>query len=425
MNMEKVGVVGLGYVGLPLAAAFSRAYDVVGFDVNETRIADLKKAEDETNEVTPEELRNPRLTFTTNASDLSESTVLVVAVPTPITRDYTPDLSYLESASAVVGGVLKPGMLVVFESTVYPGVTEEVCLPVLEKVSGLKLGEFQLGYSPERVNPGDKEHTIDRVVKVVSGHDDEALARTAALYQAIVHAGVHQAATIKVAEAAKVVENVQLDLNISLMNELSKIFALLEVDTHAVIDAASTKWNFHRYTPGLVGGHCIGVDPYYLTKRAQDMRYNPEVILSGRRINDGMGTYVAEMVVRDLIQARCFPQDAHVLIMGLTFKENVPDLRNTRATDVVDELLTQGVKVSVCEPLFDDATIRETFGYEPLALADAADLDAVVVINGHDAFMDYSLADLRSKMRTPVMWDIKQVFSRSEAESLGFHYSSL
>jgi UDP-N-acetyl-D-galactosamine dehydrogenase len=316
-------------------------------------------------------------------------------------------------------------MMVCYESTVYPGVTEDVCLPILEKVSGLQLGDFDLGYSPERVNPGDKEHTVRTVVKIVSGHNLRALERAAAVYGKATRAGVHRAPDIKTAEAAKVIENVQRDLNIALMNELSKIFGRIGINTNEVLAAAGTKWNFHRYHPGLVGGHCIGVDPYYLTHRALQLGYHPEVILAGRRINDGMGAYVGELCVRQLVAAGTLPKNAKIWIMGLTFKENVPDFRNTRAVDVVAYLQGFGASVTAWEPMGTPAQIEKYFGLKTVTFDEAHDLDAVVLINAHSAFKGISLAALRKKMKTPVLVDVKNFFPRDEANAMGFSYASL
>lgn len=423
--MEKIGVVGLGYVGLPLAAAFADCYDVIGFDVNAERVRSLQSGIDENHEVGAGDVQNPRLSYTSSIEDLSDCTFIVVAVPSPINSANEPDLECLESASRMVGTILKPGMCVVFESTVYPGVTEDVCLPLLESASGLKLGEFQLGYSPERVNPGDKNRPIQAIVKIVSGADATALDRVAAVYGQVITAGVHRASSIKTAEAAKVIENVQRDLNIALMNELSKIFALMGLNTAEVLDAAATKWNFHRYHPGLVGGHCIGVDPYYLTHRALKLGYHPEVILAGRRINDNMGNYVGEMTVRALNKAGRLPRDARVSVLGLTFKENVPDLRNTRAIDVVRYLQGFGVDITVWEPIVDASLIERQFGLRSQPVMESQDLDAIVLVNGHDAFRSLDLAALRPRMRTPVIVDVKNFFDRDVVTNLGFEYVTL
>lgn len=425
MSEEKIGVVGLGYVGLPLAAAFAPHYDVVGFDVNEARVEALSKGIDANNEVEPGALNNPRLRFTSQASDLADCTFIVVAVPSPINNSNEPDLECLEKASETVGKILKPGQCVVFESTVYPGVTEEVCLPIMEKVSGLKLGEFQLGYSPERVNPGDKERPIHKIIKVVSGADEASGDRVEKVYARVIMAGVHRAPNIKTAEASKIIENVQRDLNIALMNELSKIFSRMGLHTADVIAAAGTKWNFHKYHPGLVGGHCIGVDPYYLTHRSLQLGYHPEVIISGRRINNNMGQYVGELTVRGMNNAGRIPRGSRVWMMGLTFKENVPDLRNTRALDVVDYLQGFGAEVLAWEPLVEADEIKKRFGLETMTFDEIKDIDAVVLINGHDDFKFITLQALKAKMRTPVIMDVKNFFPRHEAEEMGFEYISL
>ncbi|MFH0909784.1 MAG: nucleotide sugar dehydrogenase [bacterium] len=425
MNVEKIGIIGLGYVGMPLASALAEHFDVVGFDIKAARIEELKSGKDHTGEVTAEELKNPRLSFTADIAGLSSCTFLIVAVPTPTTTSREPDLEPLVHSSKAVGSILKKGMMVSYESTVYPGVTEDVCLPILEKESGLKLGDFDLGYSPERVNPGDTEHTVRTVVKIVSGHNARALDRAAAVYGKATRAGVHRAPDIKTAEAAKVIENVQRDLNIALMNELSKIFGRIGINTDEVLAAAGTKWNFHRYHPGLVGGHCIGVDPYYLTHRALQLGYHPEVILAGRRINDGMGAYVGELCVRQLVAGGTLPKNANIWVMGLTFKENVPDFRNTRAIDVVKYLQGFGAAVTAWEPMGSPAQIEKYFGLKTVTFDEVHDLDAVVLINGHNAFKSISLAALRQKMKTPVLVDAKNFFPRQEARDLGFSYASL
>ena len=423
---EKIGVVGLGYVGMPLAMAFAEQYEVVGIDASQRRLTELRQGVDCTGEFSAEELRAATaLELTENPEALADCTFIIVAVPTPLDAAKNPDLTALRVSSEMVGKQLKAGMMVVYESTVYPGVTEEVCLPILEQESGLKLGDFDLGYSPERVNPGDKQHTVKTILKIVSGHNAAALKRAEQVYGSVITAGIHSAPTIKTAEAAKVIENVQRDLNISLMNELSKIFSLMDINTEDVLAAAGTKWNFHKYHPGLVGGHCIGVDPYYLTHRALQLGYHPEVILAGRRINDSMGHYVGEMAIRSIIKAGRLPGEANVLVLGLTFKENVPDFRNSRATDVVDYLKEYGVNVKVWEPMATAEDIKERYGLETLPLADANELDAVILINGHDAFRSIQLDALRKKMRTPVLVDVKNFFDGDEARAAGFRYSSL
>ena len=425
MREEIIGVVGLGYVGLPLAVRLSGAFQVVGFDINPRRIEELKAGHDHTHEVDPAMLNPDSLSYTASVEDLTACTFLIVAVPTPVTDAHDPDLTPAIEATKTVGAILGKGMLVSYESTVYPGVTEEVCAPILEAMSGLKLGDFDLAYSPERVNPGDKQHTIDKIVKVVSASSPEALERAAFVYGKVTDAGVHRAPSIKTAEAAKVIENVQRDLNIALMNELSKIFNLMGIHTGDVLEAAGTKWNFHKYHPGLVGGHCIGVDPYYLTYRAVQLGYHPEVILAGRRINDGMGHYVGDMVIRALNAAGRLPRDAKIWLLGLTFKENVPDFRNTRAVDVARYLQGFGCHVVAWEPMVDSETIRKKFGLESVSYDAIQEADAVVLVNGHNAYREIQLADLRQKVRTPVLVDIKNFFPREQAEQLGFIYKSL
>ncbi len=422
---EIVGVVGLGYVGMPLAVAFSKLTEVVGYDIRPVRVDELRAGRDHTGEADPKDLKHPNLHFTSDPQDLARCTTIIVAVPTPVNIAKEPDLDPLIRSSEMIGKVMRRGTMVVYESTVYPGVTEDVCLPLLEKHSGLKLGEFDLAYSPERVNPGDKEHTVTNVIKIVSGHNAKALQRCAALYRSIVKAGVHPASNIKTAEAAKVIENVQRDLNIALMNELSKIFARIGIDTHEVIEAAGTKWNFHKYHPGLVGGHCIGVDPYYLTHRALMLGYHPEVILAGRRINDSMGSYVGELCIREMIAAGRLPKNANVWILGMTFKENVPDFRNSRAEDVVAYLRGFGCNVTTWEPLGEPETLKRKFDIETVTPQQARDIDAIVLINKHDAYKPLTLARLRKVCRTPVIVDAKHFFNRDQARKLGFRYVSL
>jgi UDP-N-acetyl-D-galactosamine dehydrogenase len=420
-----IGIVGLGYVGLPLATAFAEKHKVVGFDVKMDRVKELKVGRDHTGEVDPALLNNRNLSFTTDPNELRQCTFIIIAVPTPINEAKDPDLTPLDESSKTVGKILKKGMMVVYESTVYPGVTEDFCLPILERESGLKLGQFDLGYSPERVNPGDKKHTVKGIVKVVSGHNHKALKRCAAVYGSIIDAGIHEAPNIMTAEAAKVIENVQRDLNIALMNELSKIFSRLGLRTKEVLDASSTKWNFHRYHPGLVGGHCIGVDPYYLTHRALALGYHPEVILAGRRINDGMGNYVGELTIRELNAAGVLPRRANIWVLGLTFKENVPDFRNTRAVDVIKYLQDLGARITVWEPMVNAQQIKQQFGLNTVTFDKIRNIDAVVLINAHDEFQRITLRDLRKKMRHKVLIDVKNFFDRNEAKKLGFRYVSL
>ncbi|HEY4070853.1 MAG TPA: nucleotide sugar dehydrogenase [Sphingomicrobium sp.] len=381
----KVAVVGLGYVGLPLAVALARKHDVVGFDISAERIAALREGIDWTNEVPAEQLADLRLA--NDPVELRDSEVFIVTVPTPIDEANRPDFDAMLKACALVGPVLTKGAIVVFESTVYPGVTEEICAPALEQASGLKAGEdFKLGYSPERINPGDKERSVEKIVKVVAGQDAATLDKLADLYGSVIEAGVHRAPSIKVAEAAKVIENTQRDLNIALMNEIAKICHLLGIRTRDVLDAAGTKWNFLKFYPGLVGGHCIGVDPYYLTAKAEQLGYQPEVILSGRRVNDGMGAYLAQRIVK-LIAASGRPIiKARVGILGLTFKENVPDIRNSKVIDTYRELREFGVEPIVHDPRADPATVRHEYGVELSPLEDFRDLRALIYAVDHEDY---------------------------------------
>jgi UDP-N-acetyl-D-galactosamine dehydrogenase len=383
----KIAVVGLGYVGLPLAVALARRHDVVGFDVSATRVADLRNGLDSTHEVSAEALRSVDLKIGGDPADLHGRDIFIVTVPTPIDEANRPDFDALLKACAIVGPVLSSGAIVVFESTVYPGVTEEVCAPALERASGLKAGEdFKLGYSPERINPGDKTHPLEKVVKVVAGEDAETLDTLSALYGSVVEAGIHRASSIKVAEAAKVIENTQRDLNIALMNEVAKICHLLDIPTRDVLAAAGTKWNFLKFHPGLVGGHCIGVDPYYLTAKAEQLGYQPEVILAGRRVNDGMGAYLAQRVVK-LIAASGLPiGKARVGILGFTFKENVPDIRNSKVIDTWRELREFGIEPLVHDPRADPTAVRDAYGVELCDLDAFSDLAALIYAVGHEEY---------------------------------------
>jgi UDP-N-acetyl-D-galactosamine dehydrogenase len=407
---EKVAVIGLGYVGLPVALAFARALPgTVGFDVSEGRVAALKAGEDRTGEVSADDLLASGLVVTSDPKDLAGVTFFVVAVPSPVDANKQPDLEPLERASETVGKALRPGAVVVYESTVYPGVTEGVCGPILEKASGLVCGrDFTLGYSPERINPGDKEHTLERIVKVVSGQDARTLERVARAYAGIVPAGVHRAPTIAVAEAAKVIENTQRDLNIALMNELALIFDRLGIRTKDVLEAAGTKWNFLNFSPGLVGGHCIGVDPYYLTRRAEAAGYHPEVILAGRRINDGMGGYIARKAVKLLAKGGTPPGGARAGVLGLTFKEDVPDLRNSRVPDILSELSEFGIEALVHDPLADPREASEEYGVELVGREELRDLDALILAVNHRAFREMPIGELVSGLKEGgVLIDVK------------------
>jgi len=418
-----VGVVGLGYVGLPLAVSFAKHIKVIGFDINAKRVEQLQQGVDRNGETLGGDLKHPNISFTSDAKQLRQCRYVVVAVPTPVDDANVPDLSPVVGASEIVGENLSKGAIVIFESTVYPGVTEETCVPILEKKSGLKFGEFKVGYSPERINPGDHEHTVDKIVKIVSGCDAETLDEVAALYS-LVAKSVYRAQSIMTAEAAKVIENIQRDLNIALMNELSLIFARLGLNTDEVLAAAGTKWNFHKYHPGLVGGHCIGVDPYYLTHRAEQYGYHPQVILAGRRVNDSMATRVGEMVVKALCEVGKPVKGARVLVMGLTFKENVPDYRNSKIADTIEYLRDFGANVIGCDPLLDDAIVKRAFGVENVAFDKVGQLDCVVLVNRHDAFRAITLDQLKAKMKSPVLVDLKNLFDRKTATAAGFYYRS-
>ncbi|HYF52304.1 MAG TPA: nucleotide sugar dehydrogenase [Planctomycetota bacterium] len=406
---ERIAVIGLGYVGLPLALAVARKFPgTVGFDINAQKLDELRKGVDRTREVSAEDLKATTLKFSSSIDDLADRTFFIVAVPTPIDQQKRPDLVPLVKASETVGKALKPGAIVVFESTVYPGVTEEVCCPVLERVSKLKRGQFKLGYSPERINPGDREHTLERITKVVSGEDAETLERVAAVYSRIVPAGVFKATSIRVAEAAKVIENTQRDLNIALMNELALIFDRMGIRTKDVLAAAGTKWNFLPFKPGLVGGHCIGVDPYYLTAKAEEHGYRPEVILAGRRINDSMGRYVADKAVKLLSQGKIALSSARVGIFGVTFKENVPDLRNSRVVDIIAELKEYGIQPLVHDPLADAHEAKEEMGVELTPWDSMTNLDAVILAVSHRQYVEMGTGALLAPLKdNGVLIDIK------------------
>ena len=412
---ETIGIIGLGYVGLPLAAAFGRRFQTVGFDIDESRVAELREGVDATLEVSSEALSDAEgLSFTTRIQDLKSCTFFIVTVPTPIDRSKRPDLRAVIAASETVGEVLKPGDIVVYESTVYPGVTEEICVPILEKRSGLRLNRgFFVGYSPERINPGDKEHTVTKIRKVVSGSTPEALERIDAVYRAVITAGTYRAESIKVAEAAKVIENTQRDVNIALVNELALLFNRLGIDTGAVLKAAGTKWNFLPFSPGLVGGHCIGVDPYYLTHKAREVGYHPEVILAGRRINDSMGGYVAGEVVKLMARKGIQVGGSRVLILGVTFKENCPDIRNTRVTDIADALRAYAVAVDLYDPWADPDEVRREYGLTPVDSIPEHGYDGIILAVAHRQFRAWDQSALLRHARQPcVVYDIKHLFPR-------------
>ena len=407
----KIAVIGLGYVGLPLAAAFSEKYEVTGFDVNAARIEELKSGYDRTLELSAEQMKKAiesGMKFSLNLDDIKECNFFIVTVPTPIDKNKRPDLTPVVKATQSVAKVLKKGDIVVYESTVYPGVTEEICVPLLEQ-SGLKFNEdFFCGYSPERINPGDKEHTVTKIKKITSGSTPEIAQKVDEVYRSIITAGTHKAPTIKVAEAAKVIENTQRDINIAFMNELAMIFNKMNIDTNAVLQAAGTKWNFLNFRPGLVGGHCIGVDPYYLTHKAQELGFHPEMILAGRRINDNMGKYAADQVVKLMIKRGVLINSARVLVLGLTFKENCPDIRNSRVIDVIEELRDFGCSVDVYDPWADEAEVKREYGIVPLKSFDEADYDCVVIAVAHDKFKGL-------KFSKALVYDIKNVYENADA----------
>jgi UDP-N-acetyl-D-galactosamine dehydrogenase len=423
---EKISLVGLGYVGMPIAVAFAKKVDVIGYDYNATKIELYKNGIDPTNEVGNEVIKNTTVHFTNDEAMLRQAKFHIVAVPTPVKDDHTPDLAPVESASRIVGRNLTKGSIVVFESTVYPGVTEEVCVPILEKESGMKCGvDFKVGYSPERINPGDKVHRLENIVKIVSGMDEETLDTVAKVYELVVEVGVHRAESIKVAEAAKVIENSQRDINIAFMNELSIIFNKMGIDTKAVLTAAGTKWNFLKFVPGLVGGHCIGVDPYYLTYRAEQLGYHSQIILAGRRINDDMGKYVAENVVKKLIGADVPVKNAKVAILGFTFKENCPDTRNTKVIDIYRELQEYGITPVVADPAADADEAARLYGIHFVDIADVKDMDAVILAVSHEQFKDMTVSDFDKLYKAgneKVLIDVKALLNKTEFDNAGYVY---
>jgi len=419
MSDKKIALIGLGYVGLPLAVEFGKKIDTIGFDINESRIQELKQGNDSTLEVESEELKQAvQLSYTININDIKDCNIYIVTVPTPIDEYNNPDLTPLIKSSETVGLLLNKGDIVIYESTVYPGATEEVCVPILEKQSNLKFNQdFYCGYSPERINPGDKEHRVTNIKKVTSGSTPEIATIVDNLYQEIITAGTHKASSIKVAEAAKVIENTQRDVNIALINELSLIFNKLNIDTEAVLEAAGTKWNFLPFRPGLVGGHCIGVDPYYLTHKAIEVGYKPEIILAGRRLNDGMGKYVANQVATLMTKKRIHIIDANILIMGLTFKENCPDLRNTRVVDLVKEFKGFGCNVDVYDPWADKQEANHEYGITPVESLAESKYDAIVLAVSHDEFKKMSIKEINVLGKdTFVLYDIKYLFKANKVD---------
>lgn len=424
---EKISLVGLGYVGMPIAVAFARKVKVVGFDLNEAKINLYKSGIDPTREVGDDVIKTTTVEFTADSAKLKEAKFHIVAVPTPVNDDHTPDLTPVEGASRLLGQNLTKGSIVVFESTVYPGVTEDICVPILEKESGLKCGvDFKIGYSPERINPGDKVHRLETITKIVSGMDEETLDEIAKVYELVVEAGVHRAESIKVAEAAKVIENSQRDINIAFMNELSIIFNKMGIDTKAVLEAAGTKWNFLKFFPGLVGGHCIGVDPYYLTYKAEQLGYHSQIILSGRRINDDMGKYVAESVVKNIIKADLPVRNAKVAILGFTFKENCPDTRNTKIIDIYNELGEYGIEPVVVDETADAEEALKLYGIKFGTMEDIRNMDAVIIAVAHDEFLKLTKEDIcgffNPDNEVKVLADIKGLLNRKEYSEEGFSY---
>lgn len=424
----KLSIIGLGYVGMPIAVAFAKKLNVIGFDISREKIELYNRGIDPTKEVGNEIIKSTTVEFTADEARIREADFHIVAVPTPVNSDHTPDLRPIENASRIVGKNLRKGSVVVFESTVYPGVTEEICIPILEKESNLICGiDFKVGYSPERINPGDKVHKLESITKVVSGMDQESLDIIAKVYELIVNAGVYKAESIKVAEAAKVIENSQRDINIAFMNELAIIFNKMGIDTHAVLAAAGTKWNFLKFTPGLVGGHCIGVDPYYLTYKAQKLGYHSQIILSGRRINDDMGRYVVENLIKNLIKANVTIKTSKVAILGFTFKENCPDTRNTKVMDIINELGEYGITPYVSDPVADILEAKHEYNIVLNEMIEIKDVDALILAVGHDRFLNLSQEDFNGFFKSgqndsKVLIDVKGILNRYEYEKAGYRY---
>lgn len=425
---ERMSVIGLGYVGMPIAVAFAKKVDVIGFDLNRNKIELYKSGIDPTNEVGNDEIKRTTVEFTADETKLRESKFHIVAVPTPINSDKTPDLSPVEGASRIVGRNLTRGSIVVYESTVYPGVTEDICIPILEKESGLKCGlDFKIGYSPERINPGDKVHRLESIIKIVSGMDEESLDEIAKVYELVIEVGVHRAKSIKVAEAAKVVENSQRDINIAFMNELAMVFDRMGIDTKEVVEAMNTKWNALGFTPGLVGGHCIGVDPYYFVYEAEKLGYHSQIILSGRKINDGMGKFVADAIIKKLILANKVVRQAKVVIFGITFKENTPDIRNSKVVDIIDSLRDYGIEPIVVDPEADADEAKHEYGIDLVDIKDVKDADCLVLAVAHDTFKQMSWDDIDNlygnyENHEKVIIDVKSILDRKEIEEKGYSY---
>lgn len=428
---EKISVVGLGYVGMPMAVAFSKKVDVIGFDLNKKKIDLYKSGIDPTNEVGEVEIKKTTVEFTADENRLREAKFHIVAVPTPINSDKTPNLSPVEGASKIIGRNLNKGSIVVYESTVYPGVTEDICIPILEKESGLKCGvDFKIGYSPERINPGDKVHKLENIIKIVSGIDKESLDEIAKIYELVIEVGVHKAGSIKVAEAAKVVENSQRDINIAFMNELAMVFDRMGIDTKEVINAMNTKWNALGFTPGLVGGHCIGVDPYYFVYEAEKLGYHSQIILSGRKINDGMGKFVADAIIKKLILANKVVRKSKVVILGITFKENTPDTRNSKVVDIIRCLREYGIEPTVVDPEADAEEAKNEYDIDLVELESINNADCVVLAVAHDLFKHMELRDMelmygRYKNSEKIIIDVKSILRKDEYVNAGFQYWNL
>lgn len=425
---EKISLIGLGYVGMPIAVAFANKVKVIGFDLNSEKIKLYQSGIDPTNEVGNDVIASTMVEFTDDETKLREAKFHIVAVPTPVNADHTPDLLPVEGASTILGRNLTRGSIVVYESTVYPGVTEEICVPILEKESGLKCGEdFKVGYSPERINPGDKVHRLDTITKIVSGMDEETLDEVAHVYEMVVDVGVYRAESIQVAEAAKVIENSQRDINIAFMNELSIIFNKMEIDTKAVLEAAGTKWNFLNFTPGLVGGHCIGVDPYYLTYKAEQLGYHSQIILSGRRINDDMGKYVAENVVKSLIKSDVPVKNARIAVLGFTFKENCPDTRNTKVIEIINELREYGISPIVTDPVADKEEAKRLYKVDFVPMQEIWEMDAIIIAVAHKEFLGMTMEQIdgmfkQRENQKKVIIEVKGILDKKEFVSAGYNY---
>ncbi|MEC0073524.1 nucleotide sugar dehydrogenase [Bacillus anthracis] len=427
-KQERVSVIGLGYVGMPLAVAFAKKVDVIGFDLSKSKIELYKKGIDPTDEVGDEVIKQTKVNFTADEAKLKEAKFHIVAVPTPINSDKTPDLSPVVGASTIIGRNLTKGSIVVYESTVYPGVTEDICIPILEKESGLACGvDFKVGYSPERINPGDKVHRLENIIKIVSGMDEKSLEEIAKIYEVVIEAGVHRVSSIKVAEAAKVVENSQRDINIAFMNELAMVFDRMNIDTKEVVDAMNTKWNALKFYPGLVGGHCIGVDPYYFVYEAERLGYHSQIILSGRKINDGMGKFIADAIIKKLVLANKVVKQSKVVVLGFTFKENTPDTRNSKVVDIIKNLKEYGINPVVVDPVADTVEAKKEYNIDIIKIDEIKDADCLIFAVAHDAFMqmnwdeiDSLFSDVNNKEK--ILIDVKSILNKSEIEEKGYSY---